>query len=123
MRPGWRACHAPPRGDAPLQGAAKVAHPNPSDMKHATAARNWAQHLESGELVASLLVSLAEGMSTSPACAHLLPRLQELERAIAAADQAAYRAICALDQQEPHEGTSDICSRGHAGVHAHQRAR
>lgn len=70
-------------------------------MKHATAARNWAQHLESGELVASLLASLAEGMSTSPACAHLLPQLQELERAIAAADQAAYRAICALDRQVP----------------------
>ncbi|MDO9072603.1 MAG: hypothetical protein Q7U73_05010 [Rubrivivax sp.] len=50
-------------------------------MKHATAARNWAQHLESGDLVAALLASLAEGMSTSPACSHLLPQLQDLDRA------------------------------------------
>lgn len=68
-------------------------------MSHAAAALHWEQHLDSGMLVSELLAALANDMSDSPACTHLLPQLQELERAIAAADQAAYRAICALDRQ------------------------
>jgi len=68
-------------------------------MNHASASRHWNEHLDSGVLIVELLAGLAHEMSDSPACSHLLPKLQDLEGAIAASEQAAYRAIRALDRQ------------------------
>ncbi len=67
-------------------------------LRDRAADRHWSEHLDSGQRVAQLLEELAAELAESPATQPLLARLAALEQAIAAADQAAFRAIKSLDK-------------------------
>jgi hypothetical protein len=58
--------------------------------------RHWQRHLDAGETAALLFEELAADLADRP---DLLAKLQQLEQAVAAGDDAALQALRALDNE------------------------